>query len=147
MGSMVALSLKTIKKKGDTHDTGKRGGIAPPPLSDGNCENSLPNSHANRTDFSDCKTLLTQKACQRPKSPYKSRTCGRQNWIPWKKECVTCEYYHLTNRARYGIMVSLNRGSQNDITRTFNLHHHSHRFSLRVCRHHFLHFIGENYDF
>lgn len=87
----------------------KSGGANPPQGSNGNYPHGLPNFNANRTDFSNRQALLTQKACQRPKSPYKSRTCGRQNWTPWEKECVTCEYYHLTNRARYEIIALLNR--------------------------------------
>ncbi len=78
MGSTVAQNLETTKKKGDTHDRATRGGADKAPLSDGNCENGLPDSHADRADFSNRQALLTQKACQRPKSPYKSRTYGRQ---------------------------------------------------------------------
>jgi len=109
MGSTVAQNRETIRQRGGTHDRATRGGVDKTPLQHGNNPHNLPNPDASRADFSDCKTLLTQKACQRPKSPYKSRTCGRRTWLTWEKECVTCEYYHLTNRARYEIIALLNR--------------------------------------
>ena len=58
MGSTVAQSLKTTKKKGDTHDTGKRSGADKAPLQHGNNPHNLPNPDVSRADFSDCKTLL-----------------------------------------------------------------------------------------
>ena len=74
MGSTVALFPKITKKKGGTHDTGKRSGANEAPLPTGNHPHSLPDSNVGRADFSNRKALLKQKACQRPKSPYKSRT-------------------------------------------------------------------------
>ena len=58
MGSTVALFPKITKKKGGTHDTGKRSGANEAPLPTGNHPHSLPNFNASRTDFSDRKTLL-----------------------------------------------------------------------------------------
>ncbi len=58
MGSTVAQSLKTTKKKGDTHDRETGSGANTAPLQHGNYPHDLPYPNASRTDFSDCKTLL-----------------------------------------------------------------------------------------
>lgn len=55
---MVAQNLKTTKKKGDTHDTGKRRGTDTASLQHGNNPHNLPNPDASRADFSHRKTLL-----------------------------------------------------------------------------------------
>ena len=54
----VVLSLKTIKKKGDTHDRETGSGANTAPLQYGNHPHNLPNPDASRADFFDRQTLL-----------------------------------------------------------------------------------------
>ena len=65
---MVVQSRKTIQQREVTHDTGKRSGAITAPLSDGNCENGLPDSHADRADFFDRQALLAITMPRREKS-------------------------------------------------------------------------------
>jgi len=74
MVSTDAQNRETIQQRGATHDRETRGGVDKTPLQHGNHPHNLPNPDVSRADFSNRKALLKQKACQRPKSPYKSRT-------------------------------------------------------------------------
>ena len=68
MGSTVAQNRETIQRKGGTHDSGKRSGAITAPLSNGNCENGLSDSHADRADFFDRQALLAITMPRREKS-------------------------------------------------------------------------------
>ena len=58
MGSTVAQSLKTTKKKGGTHDRATGSGVDKTPLQHGNNPHNLPYPNASRADFSNRQALL-----------------------------------------------------------------------------------------